>query len=266
MKSWCWWIVFCCCLALHPVHGLTTSFYRRIRRDSSVVTRSTQPQLPSAVLSRLLQQGNAPSSSSSCRPVKRRIAHSSTSLAFGKSDDTTPNTNISLHQKIFQFNNQDGEVKKYLTPLLIIGSLVGLSSALGQHLPVNQLLEDTVHQIAQLGPYGYFYFSLVYIAAELLAIPAMPLTASSGYLFGLIPGTLLVLSSATIAAAISFYIGRTFLRSYAQEFIQKSDKWRAVDKAIAKEGFKVILLLRLSPLLPFALSNYLYAVTSVDFL
>lgn len=41
--------------------------------------------------------------------------------------------------------------------------------------------------------------------------------------------------------------------------------WRAVDKAIAKEGFKVVLLLRLSPLLPFALSNYLYAVTSVDF-
>jgi uncharacterized membrane protein YdjX (TVP38/TMEM64 family) len=43
-------------------------------------------------------------------------------------------------------------------------------------------------------------------------------------------------------------------------------KWRAIDKAISQEGFKVVLLLRLSPLLPFALSNYLYAVTSVDFM
>jgi uncharacterized membrane protein YdjX (TVP38/TMEM64 family) len=38
-----------------------------------------------------------------------------------------------------------------------------------------------------------------------------------------------------------------------------------VDKVISKEGLKVVFLLRLSPLLPFALSNYLYGVTSVDF-
>ena len=75
-----------------------------------------------------------------------------------------------------------------------------------------------------------------------------------------------MLTSATIAASISFFIGRTFLRSWAQKFIAGSPKWRAIDKAIAKEGFKVVLLLRLSPLLPFAISNYIYGVTSVDFL
>ena len=59
----------------------------------------------------------------------------------------------------------------------------------------------------------------IYILAEVLAIPVAPLTASSGYLFGLLPGTLLVLSSSTVAASISFVIGRTFLRTWAQEFI-----------------------------------------------
>lgn len=44
-----------------------------------------------------------------------------------------------------------------------------------------------------------------------------------------------------------------------------SSKWRAIDSAVGKQGFKVILLLRMSPLLPFALSNYLYGLTSVDF-
>ena len=48
-------------------------------------------------------------------------------------------------------------------------------------------------------------------------MPALPLTASSGYLFGLIPGFLTVLVSATIAASISFLIGRTLLRDWAQK-------------------------------------------------
>ena len=51
----------------------------------------------------------------------------------------------------------------------------------------------------------------------MLAVPALPLTASSGYLFGLIPGFLTVLVSATIAASISFLIGRTLLRDWAQK-------------------------------------------------
>ena len=52
--------------------------------------------------------------------------------------------------------------------------------------------------------------------AEVLAVPALPLTASSGYLFGLVPGFITVLVSATIAASISFLIGRTLLRDWAQ--------------------------------------------------
>ena len=60
---------------------------------------------------------------------------------------------------------------------------------------------------------GMIYFSSFYILAEILAIPAVPiLTASSGYLFGLLPGTVTCLFSASIAASISFVIGRTFLR------------------------------------------------------
>eukprot|EP01039_Chlorochromonas_danica_P004439 gene4439-4863_t len=138
--------------------------------------------------------------------------------------------------------------------------------AFTHHLDLSTLLDQVVERIAELGPYGYLLFAVVYVIAEILAVPAIPLTASSGYLFGLVPGTAIVLVSATIAAAISFLIGRTYLRTWAQGFISESPKWRAIDKAIAKQGFKVVLLLRLSPLLPFALSNYLYAVTSVDFL
>ena len=143
-------------------------------------------------------------------------------------------------------------------------ALAAIVAGTGQ-VDFNALSQELVAKIDQLGPYGYIYFALFYIVAEVLAIPAAPLTASSGYLFGLVPGFLTVLTSATIAATISFYIGRTFLREWALRTASKWPQWMAIDNAVNKEGFKVVLLLRLSPLLPFALSNYLYGLTSVDF-
>jgi uncharacterized membrane protein YdjX (TVP38/TMEM64 family) len=160
--------------------------------------------------------------------------------------------------------------KRYVVvPLLtlLIGGLAWVysgNSPLGV-VDMNHVLDRAVERIAASGPYGYLYFSLVYIAAEMLAIPVFPLTASSGYLFGLFPGYCTVLVSATLAAMASFFIGRTLLREWAMQFTSKWPKWTAIDKAIAKEGLKVITLLRLSPLLPFSLSNYLYGITSVDF-
>lgn len=52
--------------------------------------------------------------------------------------------------------------------------------------------------------------------------------------------------------------------SQIQELAKGNAKFAAVDKAIGKQSLKVVTLLRLSPLLPLALSNYLYGLTSVD--
>uniref|UniRef100_A0A7R9U9H4 VTT domain-containing protein n=1 Tax=Pinguiococcus pyrenoidosus TaxID=172671 RepID=A0A7R9U9H4_9STRA len=134
-----------------------------------------------------------------------------------------------------------------------------------QNFDVRETLEATVKVIEDAGPMGYVYFALVYTLAELVALPAVPLTASSGYLFGTFRGTSVVLLSATVAASISFLLSRTFLRQYVKGFAASNPKWSAVDKAVGREGFRLVLLLRLSPLLPFALSNYLYGLSAVDF-
>lgn len=128
-----------------------------------------------------------------------------------------------------------------------------------------EVLQNSVEYIEGLGPLGYVYFSLIYIVAEMFAIPAVPLTASAGYLFGVVPGTCIVLFSATIAAGGAFIIGRLFLRDFIEGIISKSRKFLAIDEAISRKGFQLVLLLRLSPLLPFALSNYLYGMTKVNF-
>lgn len=129
----------------------------------------------------------------------------------------------------------------------------------------NGTLETFVTNVESMGPTGVLYFGLMYTIAEVLAIPAMPLTASAGYLFGLTTGTAVVLMAASIAAAFSFVIGRTLLRTHVEAFLEDYPEFQKLDKAIGKEGFKLMLLLRLSPIFPFALSNYLYGASSVRF-
>jgi uncharacterized membrane protein YdjX (TVP38/TMEM64 family) len=116
-----------------------------------------------------------------------------------------------------------------------------------------------------MGPLGMLFFAVIYVVAEILAIPGFPLVASAGYLFGVVEGTALVLASAAIAASISFWIGRTALRTYVEDFLKDRPDLRKIDRAIEKQGFKLMLLLRLSPIFPFALSNYVYGASSVAF-
>lgn len=68
-----------------------------------------------------------------------------------------------------------------------------------------------------------------------------------------------------LAASIAFLIARYFARERILKLVEGNKKFLAIDKAIGENGFRVVTLLRLSPLLPFSLGNYLYGLTSVKF-
>lgn len=129
------------------------------------------------------------------------------------------------------------------------------------------VLQDVVNRVESTGDMGAVYFFFIYLVAEVLAIPAIPLTASAGYLFGVTEGTLVVLLAGSLAAAIGFLIGRTFLRAKVEEILEDYPKFKSIDQAIGKEGLglKLMILLRIAPIFPFSLSNYLYGATSVEF-
>lgn len=170
-------------------------------------------------------------------------------------------------------DDQDNELILPLAAVAFVGLVfIGLS----QNPLVAQTIENfvadpttslktIVDSISSMGDVGVFYFAVTYIIAEVLAIPAIPLTASAGYLFGVQEGTTVVLLSGSIAAAVSFLIGRNLLRERVENILEEYPKFQAIDRVIGKEGFKIMVLLRLSPIFPFALSNYLYGVTSVGF-
>lgn len=122
-----------------------------------------------------------------------------------------------------------------------------------------------VDYVDSLGPTGYALFLVGYVALEVLAVPAFPLTMSAGALFGTYSGTLLVTVSATIAATIAFLISRYVARDKVRKIADGYPKFKAIDKAIGEDSLRVVCIMRLSPLMPFAISNYLYGLTSVKF-
>ncbi|TYH91830.1 hypothetical protein ES332_A13G140800v1 [Gossypium tomentosum] len=130
---------------------------------------------------------------------------------------------------------------------------------------INAFLNQFSTFIEGYGPAGYALFVAVYAGLEVLAIPAIPLTMSAGLLFGSVIGTILVSISGTVAASIAFLIARYFARERILKLVEGNKKFLAIDKAIGENGFRVVTLLRLSPLLPFSLGNYLYGLTSVKF-
>lgn len=149
---------------------------------------------------------------------------------------------------------------------LAVGSAVLLLTGLAIFFrnDISHLLDVFAVNVQQWGPWGYAAYAGLYTLLELLSVPAVPLSLTAGYLFGAVPGTAVVSLSATTAAVLAFLISRFALRDRVAAFAKGNRKFAAIDEAISKDGFKFVFLLRLSPLLPFSASNYLYGLTSID--
>lgn len=154
-----------------------------------------------------------------------------------------------------------GSIMAVLTLVGVVGG-IGAVSYLYRN-QINDFLIQSSDFIEGYGTAGYAIFVAVYAGLEILAIPAIPLTMSAGLLFGTFTGTIIVSASGTIAATAAFLIARYLARDRILKLAEGNKKFLAIDKAIGEKGFRIVTLLRLSPLLPFSIGNYLYGLTSV---
>jgi uncharacterized membrane protein YdjX (TVP38/TMEM64 family) len=113
------------------------------------------------------------------------------------------------------------------------------------------------------GKAGILMFALAYVAATLLFVPTWIFTIVAGAVFGMAWGFALVIGTAVTSATLAFVVARYVLRERARRIFARHKVLKAVDKAVRKEGWKVIALMRLSPLVPFGVQNYFFGVTSV---
>ena len=101
--------------------------------------------------------------------------------------------------------------------------------------------------------------------ATVLFLPCSVLTVGAGFAFGIAWGTLVVSIGSTTGASLAFLISRYVARDRIVAIAEKNAKFKAIDRAIGRQGWKMVGLLRLSPAIPFNLSNYVYGLTAVRF-
>lgn len=118
-----------------------------------------------------------------------------------------------------------------------------------------------MRSLGVLGPIAYI---ALYNLATVLFVPGSLLSFKGGCLFGLIWGYVYVLLAATLGAIAAFLMGRYFSRDWVYRKIEGNLRFKAVDEAVTRKGWKIVFLTRLSPLFPFNLLNYAFGVTQVS--
>lgn len=147
---------------------------------------------------------------------------------------------------------------------IALAAAIAVVIVLARLLNLQVLVQNSLTWIEGLGTAGAIAFIVIYIAATVLFIPGSLLTLGGGAIFGVVWGSVYVFVGAAVGATLAFLVGRYLARDWVARQIQGNAKFQAVDRAIAHEGFKIVLLTRLSPVFPFNLLNYGLGITQVS--
>jgi uncharacterized membrane protein YdjX (TVP38/TMEM64 family) len=150
--------------------------------------------------------------------------------------------------------------RSWLALALVAALVLGLS-----RLPVRPWLEAVQAWAAGFGPWGAPLFAALFVPASVLMIPGALIGILCGFAFELVPAVLSVIVFSNLGAQAAFLVGRALLRGRLQPWVARDARRSAVERAVSEQGFRLVLLLRFSPLLPFNALNYALSVSRISF-
>jgi uncharacterized membrane protein YdjX (TVP38/TMEM64 family) len=153
-----------------------------------------------------------------------------------------------------------GRTLRLVAAAAVIGGVVLAAKTFN----LQEVLRGALAWLSGLGAVGLLAFVAIYILACVLLLPGSVLTLGAGVVFGVVQGFLAVLTGAILGATCAFLVGRYLARDWVARRIAGNDKFKAVDEAVGREGWKIVLLTRLSPAFPFNILNYAYGLTRVS--
>ena len=146
---------------------------------------------------------------------------------------------------------------------VVIGAALLVALVAVKLFVAEDLLRSLLRWISGVGPLAPLIFIGMYIVAPVLFVPGAILSIGAGTVFGLLMGTIYVSIGATLGATCAFLVGRYLARGWVAKKLEGNEKFKAIDRAVAREGWKIVGLARLSPFFPFNLLNYAFGLTEI---
>ena len=162
--------------------------------------------------------------------------------------------------------------KKGFVGLLLVGFIIYIIVDAVTTGNVRDAIDSFLSWIEDNPIPGFFAFMVVYFVATVLFVPGSILTLGSGFVFanafglgpGVLIGSLSVFFGASAGAIVAFILGRYLLREWVKGLTKKYAVFEALDIALEEKGFRIMSLLRLSPIIPFNAINYIGGVTAIS--
>ena len=149
---------------------------------------------------------------------------------------------------------------------LQLGALLVLIVALVVIVPTGEWIRAGAEWAQGQGTAGLVVFAALYAVATVFAVPGSALTLIAGGAFGFAAGAAAVWAGATVGLALAFLAARWLARERVAGWLAGKPSFAAVDRAVAREGWKIVFLTRLTPVFPFTVLNYAYGLSGVPFL
>lgn len=145
---------------------------------------------------------------------------------------------------------------------IVVAVLAAIAVAM-RLLPVTTWIQQFIAWVRDAGPIGYVFYILAYVVCCVFFIPAIALTLGAGAIFGFAKGAVVVIAGATLGATSAFVLSRNVMRHRIEAMTANNAKFRALDRAITREGTKIMWLVRLSGFPPFTWVNYAFGLTGI---
>jgi uncharacterized membrane protein YdjX (TVP38/TMEM64 family) len=149
-------------------------------------------------------------------------------------------------------------------PVIAIGIIAALCCAIWC-LPVERWTLGFTAWLNAAGWVGAVVYLLAFVLGSLVFLPGLPLVLAAGFAYGPLLGFAIALPAATAAAASTFGMGRHLGRDWVERHLRHHPRFRTLDQATERRGFRLVVLLRLSPVVPFSLLGYLMGVSRISF-
>lgn len=156
----------------------------------------------------------------------------------------------------------------------VIGLLLGVLSVgyLNGHVDVEGVVKvihtsmDSFEDVlVEAGVWGPIYVFLIYMVTTVFMLPLWGFHMTCGYVYGTFISAFLIATTQAICAGVAFSTSRYIVGPYIRGFLERNygKKYLAIDKAVGEDGLRITLLLRLSPIVPFGINNYLCGCTNM---